>query len=525
MEQGSAKQLTAGKTVKKWETAVYTCVLLLYVAANIYLMLFHEAWRDESQAWILAKQLSWTQIPALCASEGHPALWFYLLKITILLGLPFRYFSVISIFFMTAALGIFLFRSDFHVISKLLVVLSPLFFYYNPVICRNYSVMMLLICLICAIWDNRHEKPVIYGLLAALLFQTHVLIFGLAIGLTLEMCLNLIVNKKHRDLKHFTGLFIPVLSFVLMLFELKQDAGSKNFINITGDYLLDRLKGGNLIPRLLGISNLFDIGEIKTGFAVILVTFLSIAALLFLALDKDFRKQHLNECLVYLCGIGVYLGIVLLVRDISHIQMVIVLCMIIMYLCWITRSVKKGFVFELLLLLMCVPLIPKSLVIDPYYDIKQPFSGSKEIARIINENVEDGSVILINNHFLSTPVLAYLSDYNRNYVFWDLENDRQFFIHKWGETYPVNIDEFNINEYADKIVKENGFTGNVYYVKCNEYLPVIKDGKVLVSGFYTAGTKVYLPEIEKNENLILVNKNKEPNYWSEYYLLYKLKTQ
>ena len=524
MEQTTTELQSAKKKIKTWELILYIAVLLLYAASNIYLMFFHEAWIDEAQAWVLAKQLSWTQIPALCASEGHPVLWFYLLKITILFGLPFRYFSVISITLMTFALGIFLFRADFNPVSKILVVLSPLFFYYNPVICRNYSVLMVLVCLLCALWKDRHGKPVIYGILSALLFQTHVLIFGLAIGFTLEMAVNLLVNKKHRDIKHFGGLFISAASFVLMLLELKQKSGSKNFINITGDYLLERVRDGNWLSRLMTISFSLDIEGIRVGVAVLMVTFLSLLAFLFLALDKDFRKQYLYEGLVYLCGIGVYLGIVLFIRDIGHIQMAIVLCMIILYFCWVMRGAKKGFIFEIMLLLMCVPLIPKSLI-DTDYDIKKPFSGSKEIAKIINDNAEDGSVIMINNHFLCTPVIAYLSDSPKTFVIWDLENNRQFSIHKWGETYPVHIDESNIAEYGDKIIRENGFTGNVYYVKGNEYLPEIKDGKVLVSGFFREDTVVYVPEVQPNDRLELIDKNRTLNYWNEYYLLYRFKSQ
>lgn len=519
------QELSAKKNIKKWEIILYVSILALYAAVNIYLMSCHEAWIDEAQAWVLAKQLSWTQIPGLCASEGHPVLWFYILKITILLGLPFRYFSVISIFFMTLALGVFLFRSDFNPVSKILVVLSPLFFYYNPVICRNYSVLMLFVCLLSALWKNRHDKPILYGVLAALLFQTHVLIFGLAIGFTLEIFVDLIANKKHRGLKHICGLLIPFASFVLMLMELRQRSGSKNFINITPDYLLNRVKDGNWLSRLMTISFSLDYENIRVGVAVLLVTFISLIAFLFLALDKDFRKKFLYEGLVYLCGIGVYLGIVLFVRDIGHIQMAIVLCMIILFFCWVMREAKKGIVFEIMLLLMCVPLIPKSLYFDTYYDIRQPFSGSKEIAKIINDNVEDGSVIMINNHFLCTPVIAYLSDSPKNYVIWDLENNKQFVIHKWGETYPDVINESNIAEYADKIIKENGFTGNIYYVKCNEYLPTIKDGKILVSGFFREGTVVYVPEVQPNDRLELIDKNRTLNYWNEYYLLYRFKTQ
>ena len=513
------------KVLKKWEIILYISVLTLYAAASIYLMFCHEAWRDESQAWVLAKQLSWTQLPQLCASEGHPCLWFYLIKISIVLGLPFKYFSILSITFMTLAAGLFLFKSDFHWVSKILIILSPLFFYYNPVICRNYSLLMLLVCSVCSLWDSRHEKPLIYALLVALIFQSHVLIFGLAIGFTLDMGINLITNKKHRDIKHFAALFIALLSFALMILELKQDPGSRNYINITLDYVINRLKDIEWLSYLLAASVPLDIGEFRIGFIVILAALLAFLVFLFLAFDPEFRRKHLSEGLIFICGNGVYFGINMFVRTASHIQMSIVLCMIVLFFCWTLRDKKKGWLYEILMLLMCVPLIPKSLVIDPYKDIKEPYSGSKEIAEMIEANVEDGSVILLNNDFFSTSVIAYLSDSPKKYIFWDVDNDREFFIHKWGEDNPVIIDESNIGEYAARFVKNGDLSCNVYYVKGNEFLTGFKDGKLYVLGLFSDNTRIYDPEITKNKFLSFVDKNRTPNHWNEYYILYKFDTQ
>lgn len=521
-------QITTGtpntrKTLNRWEFILYACVLFLYVCINIFLMLNHEVWRDESQAWLLAKQLSWTQIPGLCASEGHPVLWFYLLKITIMLGLPFRYFGIISIFFMTLAAGLFLFRSGFKWFSKILVILSPVFFYYNPIICRNYSVVVFLVCALCSFWNDRHEKPLLYAGVAALLFQSHVLIFGLPIGCVLDMCIDLIRNREHRKIRHFSGLFLSVSSFALMILELKQDPGSKNFINITPDFIMNRLRDGSWVTRLIGVTVPFDHNGISIGSVVLFVAFIVILAFLFMSLDESFRKQHLSDLLVYSCGIGVYLGIVLFVRDMAHIQMAIVFCVLILFFCWILRDSKKGIILEIMLLVMCVPLIPKTLVIDAYGDIKESYSGSKEISELIDRNVENGSVILINNHFLSTSVISYLSDSPKNYVFWDVDNGCEFRMHKWGETNAVYIDERNISEHVSDTAKKSSISGKVYYVKCNEYLPVIQNGNVLVSGFFNSKTRFYIPEIEENRYLELIDKNKTENLCSEYYLLYKVR--
>ena len=525
MSTESSSHNSHAKVLKKWEIILYISVLVLYAAASIYLMFCHEVWRDESQAWVLAKQLSWTQIPSICQSEGHPCLWFYLVKISIVLGLPFKYFGLLSITFMTLAAGLFLFRSDFHWISKILVILSPLFFYYNPVICRIYSALMLLICALCALWKDRHEKPLIYALLVALLFQSHVLIFGLAIGCTLDMGINLIMNRKHRDIRHFAGLFIAVFSFALMILELKQDPGSSNYINITFDYILNRLKEINWLSYLLSVSVPLDINEFRIGFVVLLAMLLAVIVFLFLAFDPGFRKEHLNEGLVFLCAAGVYFGIIIFVRTADHIQMSIVLCMIVLFFFWTLRDVKKGWLFEILLLLMCVPLIPKSLVIDPLFDIRDSYSGSKEMAEMIEENAEDGSVILINNNYLSTSMIAYLSDSPKKFVFWDIDNDREFFIHKWGEDDPVTIDETNIGKFAEGSIKNGSLSGSIYYVKGNTYVTEIKNGQIHITGVFDDDTRIYEPDVVTNKALTLIGRNRKVNTWNEYYLLYKFNKQ
>lgn len=500
-QQAITDKLKAGKKLKKWELVLYTLVLLLYVAVNIYLMLCHEAWRDESQAWIVAKQLSWAQIPAICASEGHPCLWFYIIKISIVLGLPFRYFSVISIFFMSLATALLLYKAEFRWFSKILIVLSPLFFYYNPVICRNYSVIMFLICMLCTLWKDRYEKPLLYAIPVFFLFQSHVLIFGLAIGCVFDMCLNLIMNKKQRDLKHFGGLLISVTSFVLMLLELRQKSGADHFINITKDYILNRIKDGNWIYHLFSITVELQYGGFDIGLLILLLTFFAVIAFLLMSFDHDFRKKYIGTGLAYLCGIGVYLGIVIFVRDIDHIHMAIVLWMIILFFCWAMRDCIKGYIYEIILVVLCVSFIPKSLIIDPYRDIKGPFSGSKEMAKIIDKNVEDGSVIFVNNNFLTTSIVAYLSDSRKNFTFWDVDNDEEFYIHKCGKKNKYYLDESTLKDHVNNIINKNGYTGSCYFVRGNTYIQPKKD----------------------YEHLTLIGSFEEEHFWKEYYWLYKIK--
>ena len=68
-------------------------IIVIYTGINIILAGYHEAWRDESQAWVLVKGSTIPEIFGLCASEGHPVLWFLFLYPFTRLGFSFYHFS------------------------------------------------------------------------------------------------------------------------------------------------------------------------------------------------------------------------------------------------------------------------------------------------------------------------------------------------------------------------------------------------------------------------------------------------
>ena len=79
----------AGKRLDaKRRNILYACVLLVYVLFNLSFILCHESWRDEAQAWLLARELSIPELFAQMSCEGHPCLWHLLLMPLAKLGLP-----------------------------------------------------------------------------------------------------------------------------------------------------------------------------------------------------------------------------------------------------------------------------------------------------------------------------------------------------------------------------------------------------------------------------------------------------
>ncbi len=474
-------------------------IIIIYIVSSIVLSLFHEPWRDESQAWVLAQNSSFFQIFQLCASEGHPLLWFYLIKIIIMFGCSFEFFSLISIFFTSLAVVLMLKFSKLCKLLQIIFIFSPLFFYYNPVICRIYSVLILLVCLLCALWNNRNDKPILYGILVALMFQTHVLLFGLAIGCIFDMLIELIKNNKKMIKKRVIALLIPCMSFLMAIIELKQPDGTETFIDITFDSIMNNFSakrmwdGINSIAIKLQLPNANIVGKMllsTIGFFIILCCLL--------LLKDTFRRDNLNQCIVFLTSVIVYCGIIIFVRNSAHIQMSIVLLMLLMYFSWTVHfDTMKNNIFVVVLLIILLACMPR-LIYDTIKDIEYPFSGSKEIANIIESEVESDSIIVVSNNPYSTSVVAYLA--NSDFLIWDITYGEEYVIHKWGKTPTREIDNNNIYDYINEDLRQFVEGKKIYYVQTSK--------KII--------TDMNIP------NMISIGGNEQSNNWNEYYWLYEV---
>lgn len=497
-------------------------ILLIYLSIQIFLAFHHEAWRDESQAWIIARNSSYAEILGLCSSEGHPCLWFFFLKLCQLFGLSFYHISLMSTFIVTIAAGLFLWKSPFQIFTNVCILLSPIFFYYNSVICRVYALLVLLLILLCIYWPYRRQKPIAYGIIIALLFQSHILISGLAIGCLIEKLLN---DRPLLNKRNMLGFMIPLISLAGMIFELYQTKGTETFIKIDINYVQCRLGLIKIINNIKSVVLKFDYSWFSIDSIILLVwLLLFIFYCLCYITNSKYRAELRNVGLVSVCGTMCYWGIIVLVRKADHIQMSIVFLMILLLLVWDSVSVKepicsndikqevsfknltttiKNKVLDIrkmegLFAICCMLMIPKSAWLDPVSDIKGPFSGSLEMAQIIEKNAPNHSVIVIHNDMFSTSIASYLYESNKQYLLWDIDNGCKYVIHKWGKP--------NRRKVTQKALYET----------------ICKDINVSKIVFYVNGFQKLKPDIPSIDKMTLIGKNKVPNTWNEYYQLYKV---
>lgn len=163
-------------------------ITTLFLIVGGYGAVHHEMWRDEIQAWLLARDS--TSVFNLFANmkyEGHPALWHLcLMPLTRITSSPF----IMQVFhLLIAATTVFLFTryAPFHWIHKFLFSFGYFALYEYAIIARNYALGLLLITIFCVLYRQRYKRFVWIGIVLFLLSHTsvHALIVAISIGIAL----------------------------------------------------------------------------------------------------------------------------------------------------------------------------------------------------------------------------------------------------------------------------------------------------------------------------------------------------
>lgn len=157
---------------------LYIVILLIYSITVFFLSSRHEAWIDELNAWRISGNYSIPQIFSLMKTEGHFMPWFMVLFPFAQLRLDPVWLGWISCFLMIISTGLLLWKSKFPLLMKVLIAFSFANIYCFPVISRCYALIPLLLFLIAVIYPKRHDKSIVYGILLALVANTHIYMEG-----------------------------------------------------------------------------------------------------------------------------------------------------------------------------------------------------------------------------------------------------------------------------------------------------------------------------------------------------------
>lgn len=180
----------------------------LFTLLVVFLASVHEPWCDEYHVWNMAYKMSFGEMWNAMRYEGHFCLWQYIVAFWVkLFGMDYHALFLASVPLMSFAAWLFLFRIDFPLLGKMLILFSEPFFYEFAVISRCYALIPPV--LIGIIYSYQQKKTFLFCLLLGLLANTHAYMEGTVAILWLIFVYYEVYKKwqsdtatSHRNLKY-----------------------------------------------------------------------------------------------------------------------------------------------------------------------------------------------------------------------------------------------------------------------------------------------------------------------------------
>lgn len=421
---------------KTWRIA-RIAILAVFVAAQVLFAVTHESWQDEAQAWLIVQNLNLPEIFSLLKVEGHPALWYLVLFPFAKLGAPMLTMRLISCAAVGIAAWLLLWRSPFPHFIQVFILLSALFTYYLPVISRSYALALLLIVAASACYKHRLEHPVQFGIIAALLFQTHVILMGLALGMIVILALDCI-SKSNASRRAWivAGIAIALLGMIATYLELSGGAASSSLADKILPLLANPL---SLFTTLMGdlAVNLASYGVLPAPWRrleYVLLLALTFASLLLPLIFAP--KRNWRAFLLAFFGLGAQLAISVFVYY-SINQRTLFFWAILLLTSWIVLDdaapmKHSGVVKNTYIALFTAFFIFTAPVAwySAIQDVRLPYSGSVDMGSYLESEVEPGTVIVSGCASATESVVVYAPDF----VYWHPKADVTFTYCNWGTT-------------------------------------------------------------------------------------------
>ncbi len=224
-----------------------------YVVLAGIMIVRHEPWFDEAQAWLLARDASaWSLFADLLRYEGSPGLWHVILLAPAKLGLPYVSLHVIAAVAGAFTTYLILWRSPFPPLVQAVLPFTYFVFYQYVVVARSYALLAPLLFLVAIVWPQRTRQVYRFTLLLVLL--ANVSAHGALIAGSLLAFHLFEVVRMRRTLGRETlrRQFLAASGFgvvtVLLFLELRPPSDLSNPID-----------------REIGLSSLRTLGELVDG--------------------------------------------------------------------------------------------------------------------------------------------------------------------------------------------------------------------------------------------------------------------
>jgi hypothetical protein len=354
-------------------------VVAAFAAVIAFVAAHHEPWRDEADAWLVVRDIHFSQFFDWTRHAGTPALWYGLLAPLARAGLPYASQKVLHLIVAIAAVSIFVARAPLSRLTKVLTVFSYYFAYEYSVIVRSYALAVLLTFAAAALWRKRAQWPVALGVVLALLCNTNAQGCVIAGAFTIALL-------AERALKPAT---IAAIGAVAAWWQVRTplDPAREGARHVFNAAAVPWTLGNAFTPPL----------PIVAGCAI--------AAAVLIAITLAIRQSRTGVIVLWSTVVGlltlysfVWLG------GLRHAGFILVIVLVAI---WIADRVDLRFASAAALLLNGALLLSVCVAAGYWIkDVREPFSGAREMATFIRR--EAASEIAAHNLTQCEALLPYL---------------------------------------------------------------------------------------------------------------------
>lgn len=421
---------------------------LAFAAIGLVTILQHSMWRDELQAWTIARDSGSPQELYLAlTAEGHPLLWHSLLY-----GLKFIANTPVVMQLLhwligVLIIGIFYRFSPFLTLEKILFTFGYFPFYEYYIISRNYSLVFLISIIFCCLYWCKSKNIILVSLCLGLLANSHAFAIPIVIGficmVSYDWLQNIITKKQDNipyiffDKEQIFGVLITI-GLIIFSFKTLSAAGDSTPINLLK---FDLMYGLKVFCRILGGYTLL-IPNSKRWLDLILcsgITF-GLVSMVIYSLRQSLAAQiFYASSTLSLLALNYYVYLGQGSRHYGFHYLILVLAM------WIYQASKKStnslqnqsaktFPHQLFRFIFTVQLIAGLILF--FSHLSTPYSASRVTAQYIKEQQLDTEMIMGNPDTAMTSISGYL---DKKIYYPEIQNFGSFA--QWSTRRDVTLDD------------------------------------------------------------------------------------
>jgi hypothetical protein len=195
--------------------ALLTCLFLILAGVGACR---HELWRDEMQAWLIARDVP--DLPAVLEQahyEGAPPLWILLLRPLALMTHRPEAMQILTWTLAGITIFLFCYFAPFNHLQKILLVSNYYLLFEYGIVCRNYLPGILLLSIACILYPSARERPWAFALslIVAAMASVYSLIVAVAMAAAFwgSWGIHAFEDRDKRDSAAGVFHFLPLLAF------------------------------------------------------------------------------------------------------------------------------------------------------------------------------------------------------------------------------------------------------------------------------------------------------------------------